>query len=397
MRILYICGDQGIPAFGRKGASTHMREMIAAFRAQGHEICLACADIGGDRRPEEDFPLVKLPRPTSRVIGIDGRYLAGNTLARAVLKRTTLEFKPDAIYERSALYFNAGDWLARYFNLPRILEVNSLLSHEQIRRLHFPALAWKYELNLLRRSMATAAISNYMVRDLVQYGCDHGTVRAFPMAVDPRRFRPPADPLHRRRELNWSDGDIVLGYVGSMNSYHRPNWFMDLAEKILRRNENPRIRFLVVGGHPLKVQRHRSRLLRWVEEGRVHFSGSVPQSEMTSWLAAMDAVLVPGAAPQSTPTKIFEAAAVGRPVILPDTEPIQELCGADAPFLFRANDFRSFEDKVREFIATPNDFEVPTRCLRECVIAEHTWDHHARKLTDWFEEMAGHAEQNGHY
>ncbi len=393
MRILYICGDQGIPAFGRKGASTHLREMIAALRQQGHEISLASADIAGDRRPEEDFPVVKLPKPKSRLLGLDGRYLTANHLAKSILKKAIEEIQPDGIYERSALYFNAGGQLAKKFGIPRILEVNALLSLEQKTRLHFPKLAWKYELDLLRKSQATAAISGYMARRLADFGCAPWRIRQFPMAVDPHRFRPPPDPEHRRQELDWSQDDIVLGYVGSMNSYHRPNWFMDLAEKILRRKQKG-IRFLIVGGVAYKVQRHRSRLLKWVEEGLVHFTGSVPQSEMSSWLAAMNVVLVPGAAPQSTPTKIFEAAAVGRPVILPATEPIRELCGDDAPYLFKPNEYLSFEENVREFIAEPTIFDDQVQILREKVLQEHTWEKQAIAVTQWLEELNRYPGQN---
>lgn len=386
MRILYICGDQGIPAFGRKGASTHLREVIGAFRAHGHEVCLGAADLSGDRRPDEDFPVVKLPQPTSRALGIDGRYLYANYLARQVLNRVYEEFRPDAIYERSALYFTAGLGLARRHRLPRILEVNSLLSREQRQRLHFPSLAWRYEMKLLRESQAIAAISSTMARQMAELGCEPSRIRPFPMAVDPKRFKPVDDLHYRRRELGWGPNVAVLGYVGSMNSYHRPNWFMDLAEKTLRREEKG-IRFLVVGGSTLKVQRHRSRLLRWVDQGLVHFTGSVPQSDMAGWMDAMDVVLVPGAAPQSTPTKIFEAAAVGRPVILPATEPVKELCGKDAIFLFRPNDFRSFEERVREFLARGDEFRKACRALHRQVITEHTWERHARDLEGWFEEL----------
>src|SRR5262249_3940411 len=31
MKILYLCADSGIPVLGRKGASVHVRELIAAF------------------------------------------------------------------------------------------------------------------------------------------------------------------------------------------------------------------------------------------------------------------------------------------------------------------------------------------------------------------------------
>jgi glycosyltransferase involved in cell wall biosynthesis len=138
----------------------------------------------------------------------------------------------------------------------------------------------------------------------------------------------------------------------------------------------------------VKVQRHRSRLYKWMEEGLVHFCGTVPQSEMMSWLSSMDAILVPGAAPQATPTKIYETAAVGRPLIAPATDPIIELCGPDAPNLFKPNDYKSFEDRVRAFLTDRQVFIDFARKLREKVITKHTWECNATGLLNWFGELA---------
>ncbi len=387
MRILYICGDHGIPAFGRKGASTHMREIIAGFRKHGHEVMLAAADTGGDRRPDEkDLQAVRLPAPRSRLLGFDGRYLLASWRARSVLRRAVQSFRPDALYERFALYFTAGDWLARRTGLPRILEVNALLSEEQRNRLHYPQWALRTELNVIRRAEAIASISRHMIEVLASHGVDPAKARPFSMAVNPERFLPAPDPMKRRAELGWNGNEMVLGYVGSMNVYHQADWFMDLAEKMLRRGEEA-VRFLVVGGSANKVERHRGRLVRWAEQGRVHFTGSVPQAELGEWISAMDAVLIPGASPQSTPTKIFESAAIGKPIILPATEPIREICGDDAPYLFPPHDFSAFEGRVREFLAKPERFQEPARKLHQRVLNDYTWDRHARELAEWLRAL----------
>src|SRR5512134_668377 len=41
MKILYICSDAGIPVLGRKGASAHVRSLVAAFTRAGHSVILA--------------------------------------------------------------------------------------------------------------------------------------------------------------------------------------------------------------------------------------------------------------------------------------------------------------------------------------------------------------------
>ncbi|MEN8207502.1 MAG: hypothetical protein ABFS24_16085, partial [Pseudomonadota bacterium] len=41
MKILFICADFGIPVFGSKGASVHVRELAAAFSRCGHQVTIA--------------------------------------------------------------------------------------------------------------------------------------------------------------------------------------------------------------------------------------------------------------------------------------------------------------------------------------------------------------------
>ncbi len=40
MRIAYICTDQGIPVFGRKGCSIHVQEVVKAMVARGAVVDL---------------------------------------------------------------------------------------------------------------------------------------------------------------------------------------------------------------------------------------------------------------------------------------------------------------------------------------------------------------------
>ena len=41
MNILYLCPDLGIPVLGRKGASVHVRELVAEFGRAGNAVVVA--------------------------------------------------------------------------------------------------------------------------------------------------------------------------------------------------------------------------------------------------------------------------------------------------------------------------------------------------------------------
>src|SRR3989442_11417238 len=49
-RIAYLCPDLGIPVLGRKGASAHVRGLVAAFGRAGHSVAL---DVRRCPRSEE--------------------------------------------------------------------------------------------------------------------------------------------------------------------------------------------------------------------------------------------------------------------------------------------------------------------------------------------------------
>lgn len=386
MRILTICGDRGIPAFGRKGASTHLREMIGGLRAVGNDVVLAAANLEGDRRADENFPTVSWALPTTRLIGSDGRAILSSSRSRRVLRAAIKEHRPDVIYERLALYYTAGAEMAEQTGLPRLLEVNALLSEEQATRVHLPEVAARVERRVLLGATGIAAISETMRERLVEIGVPADRIRVFSMAVNPARFVPGGLGSELKKRAGLRPDSIVLGFVGSMNHYHQPKMFRNLLRRVLPGNE--RLAGVFVGGSDYKVGRLEDQLESFVAAKRVHFEGTVPQESLSGWMEAMDLIVVPGAAPQSTPTKIFEAAALGRPILLPDTAPIRALCrdGAEG-LLFGEDSLDSLEGAVQRWLDDPRPVQAALAVLRERVLRDHTWEGEARRLTAWFGEL----------
>ena len=50
MKIAYICADFGVPVFGFKGASMHVRELTKAFSKAGHSVCILSPAIEDGKR-----------------------------------------------------------------------------------------------------------------------------------------------------------------------------------------------------------------------------------------------------------------------------------------------------------------------------------------------------------
>ncbi len=108
MRMAYVCADGGIPVFGDKGGSVHVRSMVRAFRALGHDVHVLCAEAGGG---VADFPVEAIgpsfPPAVDRA-SKERRLLA---IAQRIEERLLALYarRPfDMIYERYGLWSAAG-------------------------------------------------------------------------------------------------------------------------------------------------------------------------------------------------------------------------------------------------------------------------------------------------
>ena len=131
MRIAYVCADQGVPVFGRKGCSIHVQEVVRAFAQQGEQVELFTPRTEGEPPPGlEAVPVHGLPRPTEKEAAARERAaLAANDALRSALER---EGPFDLVYERYSLWSFAGMEHARAAGVPGLLEVNAPLIEEQV-------------------------------------------------------------------------------------------------------------------------------------------------------------------------------------------------------------------------------------------------------------------------
>ena len=159
MHVGYVCSDFGVPVFGFKGCSIHVREMIEALRRAGHEVSLFAPAIDMDERDGENRfdPDPSLPPVNLHPGAADGRhleffrdfekldkFLGQKTRIRQEVRNlfynmtlydaayAALREKPiDFVYERYTLLSASGTSLARDLGVPHLLEVNAPLAYEQ--------------------------------------------------------------------------------------------------------------------------------------------------------------------------------------------------------------------------------------------------------------------------
>ena len=310
MRILYSHRIQS-----RDGQSVHVEELVAAWRALGHEVRVVgpsfytAAEFGGESRT-----IARLRRLLPGALG-ELAELAYNLPAYRSLARVSREFSPDFIYERYNLYYLAGAWLAGRSGLPYFLEVNSPLAEERSRHagLKLHRLARAAERHVWRRAGCVLVVTEVLRQHVLAAGVAPERVRVVPNGVVPERFGPP--PAAGGEEAP------VLGFVGFIRAWHG----LEAVIRVLAgQTTGPAARLVVVGEGPARPELEALAASLGVG-GRVHFTGLVAHEQVPAMVAGFDIALQPRVVAYASPLKIFDYMAAGRAIVAPDQPNIREI------------------------------------------------------------------------
>ncbi len=385
MKICYLCADYGIPILGRKGCSTHVRETCRSLREAGHDIFIVTPRRGNDVSEYRDQEIIEVPPLRSRAIGSDLRYYLYNRRMVQALSRIIRERSPDVLYERYSLYSTAGMQMARRFDLPRILEVNSLLVEEQKHRIHFPRIALWVENRIVRSAPAVIVVSSPLRDAFIRRGMDPARITIMPMAVDVRRFHPDVPPADLRSRFQL-EGKTIVGYVGTLTAWHGIELLFNVAERL--KAENEAMVILIIGGDEQKVQEEREMVQARRLGDYLIFAGSVPYTEVPHYISAMDVAVIPGSLEWASPTKLFEYQAMGKPSVAPRLVPVQDvLTDGVEGLLFSPGDVGELTQCLLRLHRNPAERLEMGRRARRRVLERHAWEHNTRRILEMFDRM----------
>jgi glycosyltransferase involved in cell wall biosynthesis len=411
VRIAYLTADFGVPVLGTKGASAHVRGLVEALRAEGHDVFVLTANVGGDSATPFPIREVSFGGALQTIYETlqEEDICQGTRLAkdlRNLLYASNLElqgrlaldeFRPDLIYERHCLFSTGGLGLARYFGIPLILEVNAPLMFEQqrMRGLALPLVARASEALVLTGADHVVAVSEVLRSYASDLGVPPERVSVVPNAADPGLFGPADGPSALRQELNWSDR-FVIGFVGSMQPWHGVETLLHTLH-LLGGGDSP-FRLLLVGAGPrLANLQQQSEQLGLA--GAVHMTGAVPHHAVPGLLRAMDMTVAPYAADAAgyfSPVKLFEYMAAALPVAAARVgqacEVIEE---GRTGWLYNPGDAVELAGVIRR-IATDRDAgRLVGAAARECVLRQYTWRHNARRVIRIAKELLARREGAG--
>jgi len=192
--------------------------------------------------------------------------------------------------------------------------------------------------------------------------------------------------------LNRVDGpgqpaSAVVGYAGHLYAWKGVDVLLEALAQL------PNTRGLIVGGHPAEPDLARTKAVadrRGISD-RVTFTGLVDPARVQEWLRQADVLVLPNPASAistryTSPLKLFEYMAAGRPIVSSDLPSIREVLRDDENALLVApGDPTALASAIDRLL---KDRALATRLARAAfdAVPNYSWQRRAERLEALFRE-----------
>jgi len=376
-------------ALGRGGDAVQWMSLAEGFRRTGHQVFLAGASAiapysveGAGARARG---LVRrLPWWIRDALEIG---LGGLAIARAwgVARRQRV----DLIVHRAATYDVVGAVLARLLGVPVI---GYLDAHVPAERAYRSESYWRWlherSVRHLGRRAALLVVPSQALRDYYHgIGIPLANVLVRPNGVFQRHIRLGLEALRSAPPMA-RPSVCVVGFAGSLSDWHRVDLLLD-ALALLTREEGPVAYRLIIIGAGREEARLKAHATRLGVTPLVDWRGPLSHDRAVEAMREFDVAVLPSTLATGAPMKLFEYAAMGRPIVAPALPNISALFvpGVDA-VLVEPGSPSALAAAVAGLAADPARAQRIGRAGQARVLG-FTWEETAALLVQAASERAG--------
>jgi glycosyltransferase involved in cell wall biosynthesis len=363
------------------GQYVHLREMVEAFSALGHDVRLVGPKISernafGKGGSTTAWVRRTLPAWVGECVELTyAIWAAVRLFSRLLIDR------PAFVYERFNLFSPAGVIVCRWLSVPLVLEINSPLYEERDSNggVGLKSIAeWSQRFTWRWASLCcpVSAVLGHIVH-AAGVPCERILVRH--NGIDPTRFNTQLDRVEARKRRGLQ-GRCVLGFIGFLREWHR----VDRIVNVMAQRELPVETHLVIAGDGPALEGLKAQVVRCGLQDRVTFLGLVHWSEVPDLLACFDIALQPAVTPYASPLKLIEYLACGLAILAPDQDNIRELIvHGENGWIFDAASSESLAAELRILCDDPALRDRLGRGAQDTVDALGlTWRHNAQAVID---------------
>jgi glycosyltransferase involved in cell wall biosynthesis len=265
--------------------------------------------------------------------------------------------------EDSCIY--SREWLTALFFPGVFLELHSLSGRLTI--LHKLAL---------RRAKKIVVLTSYLKTELMQYGISETKILVAPDAVEIKKFNITISKEEARKKLGLSMDKKIVLYSGHLYPWKGAHVLAATAELLAE------ARIIFVGGTDKDVAEFHK---NFGERKNIMIVGHKEPTEIPIWLRAADVLVLPNSGKEkisthyTSPMKLFEYMASGRPIVASDLPSLREILNEDNAIFAKADDAKSLAEaimKILRFVDRGQSLGV--RAQKD--VAVYSWESRAKAI-----------------
>ena len=336
--------------------------------------------------PSRAFSIVKLPNfdaLSSQWVPGKIAFLASMYSFRRALFLFVSKHQTDLFYVRSAQVL--PPLLAT--GIPVVLELHTL-----------PRMARRTFLAQCRRCAVVICLTRIMRDVLISWGLDAERVFVEGDAVDLRRFtlseRSESNgfiPHQKEAKAQWllPQGRTVVGYVGSLVTgdglEKGVREFLN-AIALLRKQERVIFGWIVGGPNMWREKCIQEARTHGLTEDDVRLEGIIPFAAVPDALCSCDVLIYPAPASShpyflrdTSPLKLFEYMAAGRPIACADLPPLHDVVDDDVVRFYSPDDPKGLAEAIAWTLDHPEEAKRMAERAKERV-KQHSWEARMQRI-----------------
>ncbi len=244
----------------------------------------------------------------------------------------------------------------------------------------FPEKSLFFYKKMLQR-MTWILSTNQWKKDKLKelFGLDSQKILVESNAVELESFGRVISKKEARAELSLSDEKPIVLYTGHLYGWKGVDTLAEAARFL------PNTVIYFVGGTKDDCEQF---VKKYGDIESVRVIGHRPHTEIPYWQAAADVLVLPNTAKEkisafyTSPMKLFEYMASGRPIVASDLPSIRQITGDDTAVLFEPDNARSLADSILCVLGNTSLGGKVSELAKERVTV-HTWEKRACRILDF--------------
>ncbi|OGJ56315.1 hypothetical protein A3D88_01495 [Candidatus Peribacteria bacterium RIFCSPHIGHO2_02_FULL_52_16] len=382
MRITYVTHTR-FPV--QKAHGKQIADVCAALAAIGHTVTLLCPTVSNSIKLSwnryydlpESFKVKTLGhKDATRQWWVPGVFHFRINMRRyqKALKTFFETHKTDLIYVRS----------------PQLLPVLLRAKADVILELHsLPRLRKKKFAALCNKCVRIVCLTTAMERELLYLGVKPKKVIVEPDAANLERFAKSVSvKVAKKRTKVFPLDRPVIGYFGSFYTQNNIEKGVSvLIEAILRlRRKKVRVYAGIGGGWGKEINEFQKKVRAKNLEEDVRLLGHLPPAQIPEYMLACDVLVYPAPASKhpyfqrdTSPLKLFEYLAAGRPIVCADLPPLRDIVSKETVYFATPGDPNSFAHWIEYVLEHPDEAAVKVK-KGLAAVAYYSWEKRMRRI-----------------